>query len=468
MIKIALKNIFIISIMSFMAQGFASDQNNNFSILQQDITANPSIHVGMMVMDPDTGNTLYQYQAQQYFAPASNVKLFTAIAAMLNLGAHYQFDTLLLSSPTSIKEGTLNSNLYIKFSGDPSLTRADLKSLLANLQSHGIKQIKGNLVLDNTIFPSDLFALGVVQEDSMWGYGAPATSITLDENSISVTFKANTASPEIAKVEPNFVKVTSSLVFENDQNTQLCSFQAETIDAQNILLKGCIPKRLLPTIQLAMPDPNAYAQYLLRQDLTALGITLKGQMMMGMTAKNATQILGQHHSATLVDLLTWMLQNSDNLYASAITKTMGLKAFGIGGDKAGSLAIMNTLAPYHLPNYHLEDGDGGSDYDLVTPTVMAQLLYHANQDPELANFLLTALPEVDVSGTLSDFPAAALRGKILAKTGTMTNTSSLSGFIETKSGKTLIFSLLIDNTPMPNKDLKAFEAKLLMDLYQAA
>jgi serine-type D-Ala-D-Ala carboxypeptidase/endopeptidase (penicillin-binding protein 4) len=80
---------------------------------------------------------------------------------------------------------------------------------------------------------------------------------------------------------------------------------------------------------------------------------------------------------------------------------------------------------------------------------------------------LSALPQVDVSGTLSTFPAASLKGKILAKTGTMTNISSLSGFIETKKGKTLIFSLLIDDTPLHNKELKAFEAKVLMDLYQA-
>jgi serine-type D-Ala-D-Ala carboxypeptidase/endopeptidase (penicillin-binding protein 4) len=290
---------------------------------------------------------------------------------MLSLGANYQFTTTLYSMPQSIKNSTLNGNLYLKFSGDPSLTNADLKALLTNLQKQGIKEIKGNLILDDTIFPNDLYALGVPREDSMWSYGVASTSITLNENSIAVTFKTHTATPEIAKVDPAFVKVTSSLVFENADNTKLCSFQAETINAQNILLKGCIPERLLPNIGLAMPDPTAYAKYLIRQDLTELGITLNGQIITGATNKGATQILGQHASAALTDLLTWMLQNSDNLYASAITKTMGLKTYGLAGDKAGSVAIMHTLAPYQLPDYYLEDGDGASSYDLVTPNIMA-------------------------------------------------------------------------------------------------
>lgn len=465
--KLSLLRILAFVSLSITTYGVVADQNNNLSILEQDISNSPNMHVGMMVINPDNGKTVYQYQAEQYFHPASNVKLFTAIAAMLDLGPSYQFSTTLYSSTQKSKDGVLASNVYIKFSGDPSLTSDDLRNLLSNLQQQGIKQIKGNIILDDTIFPADLYPLGHVREDSMWSFGAPATSITLDENSVAVTFKANTSTPEIAKVTPDFVKVSSALVWENDANTKLCSFQAETIDAQNILLTGCLPKRLLPTINLAMPNPDAYAKYLVAHDLKALDIRLNGQIITGVTPKNITTVLAQHSSADLSDLLTWMLQNSDNLYASAITKTMGLKAFNIADDKAGAVAIMNTLAPYQLPNYHLEDGNGGSTYDLVTPVVMAELLYHANKNPELANFLLSALPEVDVDGTLTDFPAATLKGKTLAKTGTMTDTSSLSGFIETKSGNTLIFSLLIDDTPLHNKEFKAFEAKVLLDLYNA-
>jgi D-alanyl-D-alanine carboxypeptidase len=79
------KNLIIVAV-GFATHGVASYHINNFSILEQDIKAGPSMHVGMMVMDPDTGKTIYQYQAQQYFHPASNAKLFTAISAHVKSG----------------------------------------------------------------------------------------------------------------------------------------------------------------------------------------------------------------------------------------------------------------------------------------------------------------------------------------------------------------------------------------------
>lgn len=462
-----LKNLSIIIALAFIPYGLASYHINNFSVIDQDIQNNPNMHVGMMVLDPQSGATVYQYQAEQYFHPASNVKLFTAIAAMLSLGGNYQFTTNLYAMPHSIEATSLRGNLYIKFSGDPSLEAQDLHNLLVNLSQSGIKTINGNVILDDTIFPSALKPLGVVREDSMWGFGASASSITLHENSVAVSFKPNTARPEIASTTPDYVKVISNQVWENDKNIKLCSFRAEAKNAHEIILIGCLPKRLGTTINLAMPDVNAYAQYIVAQSLKSLGIHLKGKVIIGSMPKSASLLLATHHSANLAQLLNWTLRHSDNLYASAITKTLGLKLHQIGSDKAGSVAITEILAPYQLPNYILEDGNGDSTYDLVPPQTFTLLLYHAYQNPMLKDFLMAALPQVNVNGTLADFPAGELKGKIIAKTGTMTYTSSLSGFITIKSGKVLIFSLLIDDTPLKNNELKVFEAKILSDLYNS-
>ena len=435
-----------------------------FSQLQKELTSNPNMHVGMVVLAPDTGATLYQYQGEQYFHPASNAKLLTATAAMLSLGASYHFTTS-LNTQMPIHGASIPGNVYIHFSGDPSLQASDLLNLLQILKQQGLSKINGNVILDNTIFPANLQALGIIRDDAMWAYGAEARSIIIDENNAWASFSAHTPTPQIQKVMPDNIKVTSHLTWETPENQTLCSFNAIPVNATTINLVGCLPTHLDGTIGLALPDPDLYAVNLIGKYLASLGIKISGKVMLGAMPSN-TVMIAQHDSAPLSTLLTTMLKNSDNLYASAITKTMGLKRYCIGGDKAGAAAIMDYLAPYQLPPYQLEDGAGRSYYDLVTPMVMAQLLYHASQNPELAKFLLSALPIVAVDGTLADFPTTALKGKIIAKTGTMTDTSALSGFITTKSGRQLIFSLLIDDTPLPNHELKLFQSQVLEDLYQ--
>lgn len=432
--------------------------------LQKDLSSHPAMHVGMVVLSPDTGATLYQYQGAQYFHPASNAKLLTATAAMLSLGADYHFTTS-LSAVTPIRGATLNGDLYLHFSGDPSLQANDLFSLLQLLKQQGVTKIQGNVILDNTIFPENLQALGIIRDDSMWAYGVDARSIIIDENSVWVSFSPHTPTPQIQQVTPDHIKVTSHLTWETPENQILCSFNAIPTNATTINLAGCLPTHLDGTLGLALPDPDLYAVNLVRTDLSALGIKVSGKVMLG-AMPNGTVVLAQHNSAPLSSLLTTMLKNSDNLYASAITKTMGLKRYGIGGDKAGAAAIMDYLAPYQLPLYKLEDGAGRSYYDLVTPMVMAQLLYQTSQNPTLAKFLRSALPIVAVDGTLMDFPTPLLKGKIIAKTGTMTDTSALSGLMTTESGHPLIFSLLIDDTPMNHHDLKLFQAQILEDVYK--
>ncbi len=437
---------------------------HSFSQLQKDLTSNPAIHVGMVVLAPDTGATLYQYQGEQYFHPASNAKLLTATAAMLSLGADYHFTTS-LNTQKPIHDASINGNVYLHFSGDPSLQADDLFSLLRTLKQQGVTKINGNIILDNTIFPENLQALGIIRDDSMWAYGVDAHSIMIDENSAWVSFSPHTPTPQIQKVTPDGIKVISNLTWETPENQTLCSFNAIPINATTINLAGCLPTHLDSTLGLALPDPDLYAVNLVTKDLASLGIKVSGKVMLG-AMPNGTVVLAQHNSAPLSSLLTTMLKNSDNLYASAITKTMGLKHYGIGGDKAGAAAIMDYLAPYQLPLYKLEDGAGRSYYDLVTPMVMAQLLYQTSQNPALAKFLRSALPIVAVDGTLTDFPTPLLKGKIIAKTGTMTDTSALSGLMIAQSGHPLIFSLLIDDTPMNNHDLKLFQAQILEDVYK--
>jgi D-alanyl-D-alanine carboxypeptidase/D-alanyl-D-alanine-endopeptidase (penicillin-binding protein 4) len=219
-------------------------------------------------------------------------------------------------------------------------------------------------------------------------------------------------------------------------------------------------------LNLAVPNPSLYTNEVITAALHKYGISLNGQIITGKTSSTAIEILASHSSAPLTVLITTMLKNSDDLYAEALTKTLGVKKYAIGSDKAGVAAIQDYLSSYNLPNYVIENGSGSSRYNLASPEVLGQLMYHANQDKWLAAALIQALPISGVDGTLNTFPSQILKGKVYAKTGTMAHVANLTGYLSTKSGKQVIFSLLIDDTPLPDSALHPIQADLLETVYQ--
>ena len=107
----------------------------------------PSVNMGAMVVDLNTGKTLYSKNAKTAYIPASNMKLFSDAAALIALGPNYRFQTELSTNAHRLEDGTLNGNIYLYLPGDPSLTTQNIKKLFASLKHWGIKRIKGNIIL---------------------------------------------------------------------------------------------------------------------------------------------------------------------------------------------------------------------------------------------------------------------------------------------------------------------------------
>lgn len=456
-------NIFF-GLMMWVFTSFSFADAGLTAVLNQDIAAQAkNSHIGFIVLDPATGSTLYQYQSSQYFAPASNTKLFTAIAALIGLGPNYHYQTSLNVKNGTVINKAINGNLYIKFSGDPSFSSQDLAQLFMGLKQQGISQINGNLIIDNTVFEPGV-GLGVTIDDGMWGFGVPASSIIIDENAMNVMLASNTSKPLVQSVSPPLFNVKSEMEWLSPANQRLCTFQVASKPDNSLILKGCFPKGL-SNLNLAIPNPEGYAIDLIQQDVNTAGIALNGKILFGVSPSSAGIVLVSHQSQPLTVLITTMLKNSDDLYAEALTKTLGVKRYGIGSDKAGVAAIEDYLSGYNLPNYTLENGSGSSRYNLVSPMVMAQLMYQATQNKWLNAALMQALPISGVDGTMQSFPSNVLKGKIYAKTGTMEHAANLTGYLITQSGKKLIFSLLIDDSPLTDSQLRLFQAKLLGDMF---
>ena len=162
-----------------------------------------------------------------------------------------------------------------------------------------------------------------------------------------------------------------------------------------------------------------------------------------------------------------MLQQSDNLYANSLTKKLGYSLTGKGTHKEGAFAIKKILSEHtHLNMTQMEIVDGeGTRYNLVTAEQMVNLLSDLYHDKDMNTIFFKALPQAGVSGTLKDrMKKTILEKKVYAKTGSMHDISSLSGFMINPNEKTFIFSIIINGVNQPLEKAKSLEEKILLAL----
>ena len=401
----------------------------------------PHAHVGVMITDAQSGDVVYEREANKFFSPASNIKLFTAAAALYHLGPEDRYTTTL---------SQYKDNIYITFSGSPSLSTTDLKELIKYLSSKGIKTIKGNIVLDTTQFKAPYYAAGTSYDDLGWYYDAPSTAIILNGNAVPYHFISAQQLGDPIQIKA--LTTESALTLINEVHTvnkveakEHCNLNIEIKDNNTLRLYGCLSQREKPRLMhLSVSNPNLYAKQLIQQTLKDNQIHLKGHIIEGTTPSEA-KALTSLQSEPLSKLITHMLEESDNLYADSLTKRLGHSLTGQGTYMQGVSAIKTTLAAHtHMDMHQIDITDGaGTRYNVVTPKQMVVFLNDLYHDEKIKAIFLKALPRMGSTGTLKDrMKKTPLENKVFAKTGSMHDISALSGYLNAPSGKTFIFSII--------------------------
>lgn len=428
----------------------------------------PNSHVGIIVGDAKTGKIIYEKNGFGLFTPASNMKLFTAAAALYSLGPKYQFKTEVGIHTKNLQKHTLNDNLYIRFSGDPSLTTQNLQQLIQDIKKYGIDSINGDIVLDTTIFDKPDYGREWSLEEINWSYGSPVTSIILDENALRfsiVPAKTVGEKPTITLVDPekaSYIKIDNQLqTVPHEQALHHCTTDIQIDQDNTIHLRGCVsidPEDSLEGDSFALRNPLAYATAVVQNSLVEHNIQLKGKIVIGKIPADVNFIV-KVNSAPLYKLVGVMLKKSNNLFAESFAKTMGYMNSQHGTFQEGINAMEKILKPktnIDFTKIKICDGSGLSHDSLLTPRSIYRLLYVVFHDKKIKDYFIPALANPGGEGTLkkrlTSFDSAEF---INAKTGTILGVSSLSGYLTTQSGRQLIFSILINNID----DLK--QAKIL-------
>ena len=434
------------------------------ALIQKDL---PHATIGVLIKDAQSGQVIYSKNADKLLSPASNIKLFTAAAALYYLKPDYHFLTTLSQK---------NQNFYITFSGSPSLTLANFNELLLSLKKNNIKKIKGNFILDTSRFKAPYYPGGASYDDLGWYYTAPDTALILNENTetyevISAKKIGMPATIKPKAPEKKLTLINQIITVSKEQEKNHCNLNVEIQPQNTLRLFGCVAQQEKPkTIQLAIPDPFFMAKQIIKKTLAQNHIDFQGQIINGLTPPD-TKIIASYHSGNVAKLVTHMLQESDNLYANSLTKQLGFSLTKEGTYKQGTFAMKKIIAEHtNLDMKQIELTDGmGTRYNLATPEQIVLLLTNLYNDKTLRPIILDALPQAGVSGTLKErMKKTTLEKTVFAKTGSMHDISSLSGYIINPKARSLIFSIVINGVNKPIYTAKNLEEQILLSIVKDA
>ncbi|WP_052404797.1 D-alanyl-D-alanine carboxypeptidase/D-alanyl-D-alanine endopeptidase [Bacillus rubiinfantis] len=431
--------------------------------------------VGVSIRNASNGQIIYQHQGNLRLRPASNMKLLTAAAALKVLGENYTFSTEVVTDG-KVKGKRLRGNLYLRGKGDPTLLVKDFDVLAIRLKSAGIEKIQGDLLGDDTWYDDVRYAIDVPWSDETTYYGAQISALSAsptadyDAGTINVNVQANKVIGKrpLVKLTPNTNYVTIvNAATTTDQKEKTNITIKRTHGSNTIHITGTIPVHSKEISEgTAVWNPSTYALKLFQQSLIKQGIELTGSLKMAAVPKNGNIIL-KRNSIPLKELLVPFMKLSNNTHGEILVKEMGKTTSSEGSWDAGLAVLNSVLAQWGLntKSILIRDGSGISHVTGIPANEISQLLYAVQEEkwfPVYLNSLPVAgIPEKLIGGSLRyRMNTPDLLGKVRAKTGTLSTVSSLSGYVTTRSGKTLIFSILINNL-LDEKQGKRIEDQLV-------
>ena len=477
-----------------------SQQNSRLAASIQKIIDRPEFkhaNFGIEFYDLATNSVVYSLNPDKLFTPASTTKLLTEGAVLAKFGKDYRFHTAIYRTGPIDKKGRLKGDLILVASGDPDLSNriqpdntlafidedhsyggpalpgdplTVIKSLAKQVRAKGIRRIDGRVLIDTSLFPDG---------PREGGTDVVMSSIMVNDNVIDLVAKpgAKVADPFSLTTSPqtgyvHFVSHATTSAAGTPPSYGDPNFSANSDSSVNITLSGTLPLGIDPqTVSIGVPSPTLFAEWVLRESLSAEGIELKSPLVttqpdFAPLARNYTpdNQVAEHISLPLAEEIKVTLKVSQNLHAGMGPYLLGAIA---GKDTANPLKKGFELERDFLSAANLDlsgasqgDGAGGDWADLFSPDFMCHYLAYWTTRSDY-DVLFHALPILGKDGTLAKIqqqnPGA---GHVFAKTGTygsgdrlnakmMLNGKGLAGYVVTKSGRKLVFAAYVNHVSLP-------------------
>lgn len=432
-------------------------------------------------IDAKTGAVICE-TPQKSLSSASVMKLMTTAVALEVLGPDFTFATsLYYTGNVDPKTGTLSGNLVIKGGGDPAFFssffeehyRACFDNWISQIKERGIKRINGNLILDLSSIENATIPGGWCWDDIGNYYGAGASSLTFSDNLYDLHFSSPESVGRRTTIKTIYPEITELKIENNVLSSARTGDHTIVYGAPgspNQVIEGTIPAGQSDfVIKAAMPDPPLLAGRSFLKVLKSEGIGISGVISRSNTDLSESKtLLGTQLSPALRELIVPLIKESLNLYAEHLLLEIGRKNSGEPSVTKGIEAYREFCRKNEIDTagYFPVDGSGLTRSNSLTAKTLVEAMkymYNSSNGP----VFLKALPVAGVDGTLrNSFKGTPLEKNLTAKTGSMARVRSMAGTMKTKSKKTILFAILLNNFELTPVETSKLMESLLMSLYK--
>lgn len=428
--------------------------------------------ISWSVRDLSSLKILSEHLPHTLLIPASTQKIFCTATALSNYGPDYRFETTLCYTGTIDKiKGVLKGDLIIVGSGDPSLHSKYTGSgnitdkWAAELFKAGIRSIEGGVIGDAGAFPKAIPSNWLYEDVSNY-YGAGVCALNYADNLFTLTFNSGEAGTQasLSGMRPLYesqpYQITHS-VMASGRSDEAYVYGDPSSFTRSV--NGTIPpNKKNYELDATLPDPALLCAESLQKSLLAQGISCKknAKSRYQSPASEQVTLVYTHFSLPLKQLVQITNQYSNNLYCEALRLLLGK-----GDAEKGLYEIKKNAYTYGVDTsgLFLADASGLSRLNACTTDAQCLFLINALKNQKISPIFLQSLPVSGKSGSLATLGKGTfLENNLAAKSGYMTRARAYTGYLKTKSGKELVFSVIINNFSCSGKAMKPkFEAFLL-------
>jgi D-alanyl-D-alanine carboxypeptidase/D-alanyl-D-alanine-endopeptidase (penicillin-binding protein 4) len=435
------------------------------------------------VLEAQTGKTVKEYNPEIALIPASTMKIMTTSAALGILGKDYTYKTNFYTfTKIDSASGTSTNNLLIKGSGDPSFNSSYFYNsdgdffnpILEKIKAKNIKKINGSIIADVSYFNN------TIPSTWIWGdignyFGAGANGLSYRDNKFSIFYNSGVlnTSAELESVSPNYfakkMTIQSNVI---SAGTEDDAFVFGDPNGYNRKVTGTIPpNKTHYEVEAEMPEPALYFENQLQSELQKNNLATADVKLLTIeqnTLKSNEQLIYTHQSPKLEKIVYYTNIKSNNHYAESLLNTIGAaKSKKQGTTSNGIDAVKNYWESrgVDVSGLHMADGSGLSRANTITTKIQATVLSKIYRDSLMYPAFNASLPIAGKNGSMTSLCKGTFaENNMRAKTGYINRARGYCGYVKTKSGKELAFSVLFNNYDCSPKEMKLKIEKLLVAL----
>lgn len=418
--------------------------------------------LSLFIADSENGKTVLEYNSEKSLTPASVMKLVTTAAAIELLGPQYTFKTVVgYTGVFNKRTGKLKGDIVIRGGGDPCLGSPYFTDYykdfsdtwITEIKKLGIKKIEGRVITDDSYYDFQPVPAKWLWEDAGNYYGAGAYGLSVFDNTYEIRFMTGADSQLVVK---EIIPDECRIEFANWLTAAGTADEGYVFAAPystNGWLAGTIPANLNDfVLKASVADPPRLIAKMINNKITASGITVSDEpttfRLEQITTGDQLKLIAVTTSPPLSEIIEVLNHESVNLYAEHLIKELGKKYSGKGSTDAGVEVVKGFLKNSGIGDFgmFIEDGSGLSPVNSINAKGLTGVLYYMKKNGRYFPEYYNSLPDAGKNGTLKNyFRDPVFDSRLKAKSGSMTRVRSYAGYFTTKSGKQMIFSILINN-----------------------